>query len=163
MMRLFPLLCLLLAACATAPTPSSLAADDAAIRAHGQTWLKHYTAGDLDALMALYTDDAVVALHDQPALRGKPAIRAYFARSAGKADVTFKLDIEQIDINGDLAWITSKYWLRSVSNGSGYVYEDAGRSLIIYRREADGVWRLAADIDNNTPDVTMETMPGGTS
>ena len=33
--------------------------------------------------------------------------------------------------------------------------------MLIYRRGSVGEWRIAADLDNNTPDVSMESMPGG--
>lgn len=133
--------------------------DEQAIRVHTEEWLRHYLAGDIDSLMKLYEPDAVLALHDQSVRRGIDEIRAFFAPTMGIADVTFKLDIENIDIHGDMAWLVSKYWLRSIAKESGYVYEDAGRSLIVYRKGSDGRWRLAADIDNNTPDVSMDTMP----
>ena len=112
--------------------------------------------------MALYEPDAILALHDQPMRRGVDAIRAYFAPGMGKSDVEFELDVEHVEVHGDQAWLVSKYWLRATAKDSGYVYEDAGRSLIVYRRGDDGEWRIVADIDNNTPDVTMDAMPGGT-
>lgn len=133
--------------------------DEAEVRAHGQTWLARYKAGDLDGLMALYEPDAILALHDQPVRRGVDEIRAYFAPGMGQSEVEFELDIEDVEVYGDRAWLVSKYWLRATGKSSGYVYEDAGRSLIIYRRGGDGEWRIAADIDNNTPDVTMDAMP----
>ncbi len=136
-------------------------ADEAAVRAHGQTWLARYKAADLEGLMALYEPDAILALHDQPMRRGVDEIRAYFEPGLGKSDVEFELDIEHVEVHGDQAWLVSKYWLRATSKDSGYVYEDAGRSLIVYRRGDDGEWRIVADIDNNTPDVSMATMPGG--
>ncbi|MEM1440676.1 MAG: SgcJ/EcaC family oxidoreductase [Pseudomonadota bacterium] len=136
-------------------------ADEAAVREHGQTWLKHYKAGDIDALMALYEPDAILALHDQPMRRGVDEIRAYFEPGMGQSEIEFELDIEHVEVYGDQAWLVSKYWLRATAKSSGYVYEDAGRSMLIYRRGSDGEWRIAADLDNNTPDVSMETMPGG--
>lgn len=153
---------LLGAGCATvADMNFDAATDEAAVRAHGQTWLARYKAADLEGLMALYEPDAILALHDQPMRRGVDEIRAYFEPGLGKSDVEFELDVEHVEVHGDQAWLVSKYWLRATAKESGYVYEDAGRSLIVYRRGADGEWRIVADIDNNTPDVSMETMPGG--
>lgn len=145
---------------AVAPVDTDTAADEAAIRAHGQTWLARYKAADLDALMSMYEPDAILALHDQPVRRGVDQIRAYFEPGLGTSEVEFDLDVEHVEVHGDQAWLVSKYWLRATSKSSGYVYEDAGRSLIVYRRGADGEWRIVADIDNNTPDVSMDAMPG---
>ncbi len=148
----------LLSGCASMPDTQS---DEAAIRAHAEVWLEHYLGGNIDGLMRLYEPDAVVALHDQPALRGVDQIRSFFAPGMGKSDVTFELEFEHIEVSGDLAWIVSKYWLRAITKDSGELYEDAGRSLLVYRRGQDGLWRIAADIDNNTPDVSMQDMPSG--
>ena len=55
----------------------------AAVRAIGEKWLACFAARDLDGLLALYADDAV---HVTPKLRGrelrgKPAMRAWWAES----------------------------------------------------------------------------------
>ena len=125
--------------------------DEAAIRAAGSLWTQHYSAGDLDALMTLYVDDVVVALHGQPALYGREAVRDYFAPRIGKADVTFELDYEVIEVHGDVGYIISKYWLRAVDRESGGVYKDAGRSMLVYKKGADGSWKIAADVDRRHP------------
>ena len=127
--------------------------DEAAIRAHADTWIERYKAGDLEALMALYEEDAIVALHDQPGLFGRVAVREYFARGIGKSDVTFEIDHEHISVHGNMAHAMAKYWLTAVNRENGYVYKDAGRSLLIYRRGDDGEWRIHIDIDQTTPDV----------
>ena len=45
------------------------------IAAEGGKWAKFYEQADLEGLMTLYVDDAIVALHGQPALFGITAIR----------------------------------------------------------------------------------------
>ena len=129
-------------------------------RAEGSLWAEYYTAGDLDALMTLYTDDVIVALHGQPALYGKEAVREYFSTRIGKADTEFELDYELEEIHGDIAYIISKYWLVAKDRETGNVYKDAGRSLLVYKRGPDGNWLIAADIDQATPDVGFPS-PGG--
>ena len=42
---------------------------------------------------------------------------------------------------------------------TGGKYRDAGRSLLVYKKE-EGSWKVAADIDQSTPDVTW-TSPNG--
>ena len=48
------------------------------IAAEGGKWAKYYEQADLEGLMTLYVDDAIVALHGQPALFGINAITDYF-------------------------------------------------------------------------------------
>jgi uncharacterized protein (TIGR02246 family) len=109
--------------------------------------------------MTLYTQDAVVALHGQPALFGKDAIRAYFAARLGKAESTFELDYEVRQTHGDIAYIISKYWLIAKNKLTGAVYRDAGRSMLVYKKE-HGQWKIAADIDQSSPDVTWPSPKG---
>ena len=133
---------------------------DGPVRAEGSRWAEYYKAGDLDSLMTLYTDDAVVALHGQPALYGKQAVREYFSTRIGTADTEFELDYELEEIHGDIAYIISKYWLVAENKETGETYKDAGRSLLVYKRGPDGNWLIAADIDQATPDVSFPS-PGG--
>ena len=129
------------------------------IAAEGGKWARYYEQGDLDGLMTLYVDDAIVALHGQPALFGIEAIREYFSTRIGKADSTFELQYELRETHGEIAYIISKYWLKAVDNETGDTYLDAGRSLLVYKKH-DGQWKIAADIDQATPDVTWPAPSG---
>ncbi len=129
------------------------ASDIAAIEQVAQRWIELYAAGDLDGLMTLYTQDAIVALHGRPALRGVEQIRNFFAPGMGKSRVTFEIDIEEIQIHGDTAHLLSKYYLTSEPISGGDTYRDAGRSLLIYKRNPDNEWKLYLDIDQATPDA----------
>ncbi len=149
----------LLLSFATACSPGTAEADGP-IRAEGSRWAEFYKAGDLDSLMTLYTDDVVVALHGQPALYGKDAVREYFSTRIGKADTQFELDYELEEVHGDIAYIISKYWLVATNRETGSTYRDAGRSLLVYKRGPGGEWLIAADIDQATPDVSFPS-PGG--
>ena len=132
------------------------AKDIAAVEQVAQRWIDLYTAGDLDRLMTLYTDDAIVALHGRPALRGVEQIRNFFAPGMGKSRVTFEIDIEEIQIHGDTAHLLSKYYLTAEPRSGGDTYRDAGRSLLIYKRNADNEWKLYLDIDQATPDAQFQ-------
>ena len=129
------------------------------IAAEGGKWAKYYEQADLEGLMTLYVDDAIVALHGQPALFGITAIREYFSTRIGKAESVFELDYELRETHGNIAYIISKYWLKATDNETGVVYKDAGRSLLVYKKQ-DGQWKIAADIDQATPDVVWPAPSG---
>ncbi len=152
-MRLAAALLLLLATPAAA-TP----ADEAAIRAHGREWVRAFKAGDIEALMRLYTPDAEVALHGKPKLKGSDAIRAYFTPLLKTPpDADFLLAEESLVVDGAQAFFLSKYWF-TIRTPAGDI-PDAGRSLIVYRKGDDGIWRLRVDIDQAAPDVTFPPPP----
>jgi ketosteroid isomerase-like protein len=134
-----------------------LSTDQRAICDHGREWIAVFKRGDIDGLMAMYTADAQVALHDQKKLVGIGAIRAYFAPAlAQRPRVEFDLHVEAIRVHGDVAHLISRYWYTSVQ-GNDPPIQDAGRSLLIYQRAHDPagkpVWKIMVDIDQSTPDV----------
>ena len=139
--------------------PAAQADFETEIAAEGGKWAKYYEQENLEGLMTLYVDDAVVALHGQPALFGIGAIRDYFSTRIGKAESIFELDYELRETHGDIAYIISKYWLKAIDKETGAIYRDAGRSLLVYKKQ-DGQWKIAADIDQATPDVTWPAPSG---
>lgn len=140
----------------TAFRPAS--ADQRAIENAAFDWIAAFEAGDLPRLMQLYTADAYVALHGQPALRGREAVREYFASRIGQGTVDFRLDIERIEVAGRTAHLVSAYWFTLALPGKE-LYRDAGRSLLIYRKDRNGRWKIHVDIDQATPDVAFP-VPG---
>jgi uncharacterized protein (TIGR02246 family) len=148
-----------LASAPAAPPPGAgPLRDRRAIEQAARAWIRAFKGGDLDALMALYEPDAYVALHGQPVLRGIAAIRDYFAPRVGRGQVEFLLDIERIDVHGRFAHLISGYWFTLDLPGQPR-YEDAGRSLLIYRRASRGQWRIHVDIDQDTPDIVFPPPP----
>jgi len=139
----------------TAPPPGAgPSRDRSAVQQAARDWIRDFKSGDLDALMTHYEPDAYVALHGQPVLRGIEAVRAYFAPRVGRGNVEFLLDIERIDVHGRFAHLISGYWFTLELPGQPR-YEDAGRSLLIYRRTSRGQWRIHVDIDQDTPDISF--------
>ncbi len=141
-------------------TSISAGENDGPLNAEGSAWAAFYEAGDLDGLMTLYMDDVVVALHGQPALFGKAAVREYFSSRIGKSAAKFELEYEVTQTHGNIAYLISKYWLRAVNNETGAVYKEAGRSMLVYKKDIDQRWKIAADIDQVTPDVSWPSPAG---
>jgi len=142
-----------------APVAASEAQDRAAIERATQDWIAAYEARDLDRLMTLYEPDATVALNGEPAMRGVPAVRAYFARAFASPVGKFELNIEDIRIHGGVAHLVSLFRL-TIPVADKPPVVAVGRSLLIYKRAGAG-WRILADIDNQTPDAAAwaRTLP----
>jgi len=145
------LIVLILSACAS--TPDSIDETER-VRAAAEQWKAYYEAGNYDGLMTLYDTNPRVYLHGQPAIIGMQAVRDFFKPSVGKAKSEFKLDYEIIEINGSTATLVSKYWLTVETDNPEKPYRDEGRSLLIYKKDSKGDWKIAYDIDQATPDVT---------
>jgi len=123
------------------------------VRLAAEQWKKYYEADDYDGLMTLYTDSPRVYLHGQPGLVGMQAVRDYFKPRVGTAKATFELDYETIEVYGDLAVLVSKYWLTLKTKDSKTPIRDQGRSMLIYKKDLNGEWKIAFDIDQSSPDV----------
>jgi uncharacterized protein (TIGR02246 family) len=143
---------------ATAPPGEGSERERRAVEQAARECIRACEAGDLEALLRLYTPDAYVALHGQPALRGLDAVRAYFAPRVGRSKVEFLLDIERIDVTGRTAHLVSAYWFTLELPGQP-VYRDAGCSLLIHRKDRQGRRCIRLDIDQDTPDITFPAPP----
>jgi uncharacterized protein (TIGR02246 family) len=134
-----------LAGCA--PTAPDTAADDAAIRTVSPAWATAYNAGDADALVALYAEDAVVNPPGVPAASGHAAIREYFVKdvdAAKAAGVVFNLTTSDVGVSGDLGWESGTF---TVTDKSGATIE-TGKYVSLFQKR-DGKWLLFRDIWNS--------------
>ena len=90
------------------PVGAQTAAEDqAALKAVTAEWMRAYQAGDLDALRALYAEDAIIMSAHKPAARGVGEIVEYFRAGAGSYDLDMIDQVEEIMIHGDWNNISS--------------------------------------------------------
>jgi len=132
-------------ASASAPTATETAADVAALRAADQTFMRAYWKGDLETVVALYAEDAVLMPADAPEAKGRDAIRKYYAADIasvkpGEADVI--LESTQ-GVSGNLGWSSgrTKY---TAANGE----TSAGKFLSVSRK-INGKWLYIRDTWNS--------------
>jgi uncharacterized protein (TIGR02246 family) len=132
-------------------------ADKAAINAIGDLWMAAYEAGDYDAIIDLYTEDAWIMARGRPKLEGREAIGRSFGGLAAGRKVNIDIVVEELEVIGDWGWLVSEF---TVSYGTGSADKppatDTARSLLIYRRGVDGKWRIHRDMDSPAPDVDMK-------
>jgi uncharacterized protein (TIGR02246 family) len=146
------------AALLLAAGPAVAGPQEDAVRAAGRAWVTAFKGGDLEGLMALYADNAEVALHDQPKLTGRDAVRGYFAgRLKTRPDADFLLLEESLEVRGNTALAMSRYWF--TLRAGGREFKDAGRSLLVYVKDRKGRWLIRQDIDQTTPDVAFPAPP----
>jgi ketosteroid isomerase-like protein len=124
------------------------ASRDIGERAHG-AYVTAINSNDLDAILAVLTDDVVFMPPGSPRLVGKPAVRSwaggYLDAYASQWDKTM---IEFV-VMGDWAFEQYAYTSTEIPRGGGLEVRDTGKGLIIYRRDADGTWRVARDAWNS--------------
>jgi uncharacterized protein (TIGR02246 family) len=125
----------------TAPDRQDAEAD---LRAAAAAFSAAFEAGDTTALGELYTADALL-LAPGDTVRGRAAIRRWFAPREGGNRFDHSLTADAIDIHGNLA-IDRGWWTQAIDRDDGTTSVASGVYLVIWRREADGRWRMAYDM-----------------
>ncbi len=132
---------------ATGPAPDATA-DEQAIRAINPVWFKAYNAHDVDGVVALYADDAVLNMPGIPAVRGPAAIRAAYQKDIQGAAAAGYTDTQgtngEFGVSGDLGWEWNTF---TVTDKSGKNV-DAGKYVTVYARR-NGKWQIIRDIWNS--------------
>lgn len=119
----------------------------AALQAADQSWLKAYNSANADALASLYDEQAVLLPPGAPAVSGRAAIKAFFAKDVAesqKAGITFALGPNPAGgVSGSMGWQSGTY---TVKDKSGKVLE-AGKYLSVSMKKG-GKWLYVRDTWN---------------
>lgn len=140
--------------CNPKPAPDTRAADEATIRGINPAWFKAYNASDVNSIVALYAEDAVVNAPGAPAARGHAAMRELFMKdvaASAAAGVTLHAGpTTDVGVSGDLGWESGTF---TVTDKSGATV-DTGKYVSVFGRK-DGKWLILRDIWNS--DGPMQT------
>ena len=122
--------------------------DPALARAH-EDYLAAINANDAEALLAMLTDDAIYLPPHEPAVEGKAAIRPWIEGYFGAYRTHWDKETLELVAAGDWAMELAAERVRDVPVGGGEAVEDVCKGIIIYRRQADGTWKVARDMWNS--------------
>lgn len=131
-----------LAACRGGTT--DLSAEEAAIRANSRAVAEAEAKKDADAVMPYWTEDAVVHFNGESTLKGREAIGRMYRERLPRLE-TFRAETNSVEVSpgGGLAWETGTTYV-TLPGGTGPPTESSSKFLIVWRKEADGQWRIAA-------------------
>jgi len=129
-------------------TIAPLSTDEiAAIEDVQQRFVAGLLARDFDALVGLYTEDAVFMPPNQPAVRGRAALKTWMAAFPQVTACT--LNTERIDGRADLAYVRGSFEMTLRPEGAPEAVTSRGKFVEIRRRQPNGEWLLEADIFNS--------------
>jgi uncharacterized protein (TIGR02246 family) len=113
-------------------------------------WTDALKAKNLDAAVALYTDDATVLPDEKDAVSGKESIRAFYADWFSKTDKLVEQKFENINSvqEGDLAIDSTKYSGILIRDGKEISFK--GNRLVVWQREFQGPWKILRDTWNRS-------------
>ena len=121
-------------------------ADRTAIRQGDENYAKLLNARDFKGVAALHADDAIILPPNQAAVQGRAAIQA--SLEAPPPFSNFQIQILEIEGRGDLAYSRGTYSITVTPAGAAPI-EDRGKYIEIWRKQADGSWKILRDIYNS--------------
>ena len=123
--------------------------DMQAIERLAGAWRAGWDTGDVDALLALYAEDALLMPQNQPILAGKEAIRAAYQPVLEQYEIRGDGDVKEMVVSGDWGFFRVAYRLSATPKAGGETIHDTGKSLFIVRRVAGGEWKIARLMDSS--------------
>lgn len=118
--------------------------DEQAIRQVVATWMEASQSGDTATVLSHMTEDVIFMVPGQ-----EPFGREAFEATAGGSDgarpkIDGTNDIVEIQVLGTWAFTRNRIDL-TITSPTGETTQRAGYTLTLFRKEADGSWRLARD------------------
>lgn len=118
-----------------------------AVRAASAAWDEAFNAGDLEALMELYAEDAVDMPPGFPAIEGIEAIAGDLEYILGEYDAHHETSIVDIKIGGDLAVERANYTMELTPKAGGETMTEVGKHIVV-RQKIDDEWKVLWEIWN---------------
>jgi uncharacterized protein (TIGR02246 family) len=121
--------------------------DREAVELLGQRHVDAALAKDVEAFLATFTDDcALLPPHDRGA-RGKEAVRQWADGFFNNFTIqSLEFPSTSLEVDRDWAFKHYTYDWTVVPDSGGAAIRDRGNGMYVYRRGADGSWRVAYDL-----------------
>lgn len=149
-------------ACQPAAAPAGLPdADKAAIQAATDSAEARFNAATKDwnaHVAAYYTEDAVVLAPNMPSVSGRQNIAQFMGSFPAPSNVNFTVD--EVEGHGDLAYVKGTFEMDFTPPGATAPVHDKGKYLEVWKKQADGSWKVAHDMFNS--DLPMAPPPDTT-
>jgi uncharacterized protein (TIGR02246 family) len=130
---------------------------DPAVVKVSDDYTKATLAGDVKAIAALYTDDAMELPPNHPPIKGRAAIEAYYTAEFAAAKLTaFTLTHWESAVHGDAAFDVGAY-KQTIKPGEGAAMNQTGKYTVILKK-VGGAWKVAYAIYNSDEPPAMPAM-----
>jgi uncharacterized protein (TIGR02246 family) len=129
------------------------AESEAAIKAADVAASAAATARDLDKLASFYTEDTAFMPPNDSLMTGRESARKYFAEMMKPADFSIAWQPTKVEAarSGEIGYSIGTYHVM-FTGADGKMIMDDGKYSTVWKKQADGSWKLAVDMFNsNTP------------
>ena len=133
------------------------AEEEQAIRDLDAKWSQASVAKDVEATVAVYSNDAEVLPPDAPLITGKAGIRAMWSDLIRTSDrVSWTAVTVEVASSGDVGYVVGTYELDS-KDAQGKPTVEIGKMVEVFRKQPDGSWK--ACVDMFSPDAPPAPAP----
>jgi uncharacterized protein (TIGR02246 family) len=115
------------------------------IRLLVRRWIEATRDGDIDTVLSLMTEDVVFLVAGQPPMVGREQFAKGMRAMLAEHVIESNSEIEEVVVAGDMAYTRTQLAVTIVSKHGKLPMQRKGHTLSIFRKEADGQWRLARD------------------
>jgi len=117
--------------------------DQVDLEAVMQRWADAVERDDAAGCSALCTEDAIILSSDAPTARGRDAIEALVQTWIDAGERNDRTTTLAGGVEGSIGWLGRSYAV-DFDGGVDGVLTETGRYIVVFRREADDAWRIAA-------------------
>ena len=135
--------------CSVLPADEKSAIEQA-LRDLDAQWSAAAQTKDLEKTIAFYSEDAIVLPTNAPAATTKEAIRNTWKELLASPGLAISWRTTKVEVarSGDIAYTTGTYEL-TMNGPSGNLVPDHGKYVEVWKKQADGKWKVAVDIWNS--------------
>jgi len=121
-----------------------------ALRAADAAWLKAYNTKDAGKAASFFDPQGSILVPNTPILTGKDAIAKFIANGVALQDykLAWRPDKAGVADSGELGYTSGTYEM-SFREASGKAVSDKGKYLMVWKKQADGEWKVLFDISNS--------------
>jgi uncharacterized protein (TIGR02246 family) len=125
-------------------------ADEQRIRDLEAQWSEAATAKAVEKVVSFYAEGAIVLPPNAPAANTQEAIRQLWTGLFGTpgASISWRTTKVELAKSGDMAYATGGYEF-TMNDPGGKPTTEHGKYITVWKKQADGKWRCAADIWNS--------------
>jgi ketosteroid isomerase-like protein len=115
-------------------------------------------SGDLEPMVSLFAEDAVVMPMNDTTLYGKSEVKAWWEEYFQYFNITSSVETERaVTYAGDLAFDRNAFSISIVPKQRGPKIKDDVRSLVVWKRGPDGSWKISHQMWNSVKPVGAGT------
>ena len=130
--------------------PETRAADEASLRNADLQWSRAADAQTAGQFVAFFADDATFLPPNVPAMTSKEDIQRWMSNLMASPGFALSWQPTKVGVSegGDLGYTTGMYQLK-LTGPKGQPVSDQGKYLTVWKKRADGSWRVVADTFNS--------------